>query len=125
MTRVRRRESRRLSPAGLWEQEREFALSGSIGAGLGIRPEGWWIHESGRPDLAADADLDAYAHLRAEFMPKAAERLCYLALSGQLTRDELAAIAARATPAHAWRAAVLERMDGRRRVTWEAMPREP
>ncbi|MBA3687908.1 MAG: hypothetical protein H0W81_03595 [Chloroflexi bacterium] len=91
-----------------WQREAHFQTDGSIRTGLGIRPEGWWRYESDRPDLADDATLDVYVHLReAKHLERAAERLRYLAQHHQLTTDELKAIADGTGACFEWRQAVL------------------
>jgi hypothetical protein len=92
-----------------------------IGTGLGLRPDGWWRYESGRPDLVpGSGEADVYAHLRDpddRAGERAAARLRFLAAAGQLTKAERMTIdrevAAESTPARwAWRAAVLHGLTG-------------
>lgn len=106
MTR-RRRSGHATTDAADWQREAHFQTDGSIRTGLGIRPEGWWRFESGRPDLAADATMDVYAHLRPERLERPTERLAYLMEHGQLSDGELRAIASGLGPSYEWRRAVL------------------
>jgi hypothetical protein len=115
---TRRRIAQPPTPASEWQADRDFLLPRSIRAGLGIRPEAWWVFESTRPDLAAGAAHDVYLHLR-EVAPvnawdKARARLTYLAVRGELTPAELAAIAAGTGFRYQWRRAVLGEVAGPR-----------
>ena len=118
----RRRRIHEPTPTRQWESDREFQMQRCIGVALGIRPEEWWQHESGRPDLAAGAGLDAYGHLLPpEKRERAAERLRFLVGNGLLTDAELHALhaAAHVRPAvlpnfseRRWRLAILTDIRG-------------
>lgn len=101
----RRPKAVSLSAETDWQRDREFEMRRAILTGLGIRPEPWWALESGRPDLAAGAGDDPYAHLGADpvRLDRAQERLRHLVTTGELTAGERAAIAAGSGPRHAWR----------------------
>lgn len=115
-TRRRRRIPWDSSARGEWEAEREEQIDGARRTGLGLRPFGWWLYESRRPDLAASPGHDVYVHLREEsgpHMAAAVGRLRFLIDSGELTADEAAAIRRGATGERepgrwAWRLAILD-----------------
>ena len=112
MTRLRRRVTLTASKALAWDRERDFEVARQIASGRGIRPHDWWVFDSKRPDLAAPAGDDAYAHLRGEgpFMDRARERLRYLATTGELRDSELAAIASGSGGRYLWRQRVLAKV---------------
>ena len=95
-----------------WSRDRDYEVAKWISSGLGMRPEGWWMYDSGRPDLAEDALLDPYADMRpARYLQRAKERLRYLDRTGELTDGERAAILgeqpATEESRYRWRRAVL------------------
>lgn len=92
-----------------WSLERDVQVARAIASGLGVRPPQWWQYDSGRPDLAAGADLDTYAHLRGGPHLEAAKvRLRHLASSGELRDSERAQIALGVGPAYEWRQQALQ-----------------
>lgn len=104
MTRIRRRVARTATAPRSWLERRDEELAIWRRSGLGLRPADWWLYESGRPDLAAEPGHDLYAHLKSDSaVEAAAERLRYLAASGELTAAERAAIAAGTGLRYEWR----------------------
>lgn len=120
MARTRRRVSRGTTAPRGWLDQRDDQMTAWTGTGLGLRPEGWWQYESGRPELAGPPGADVYAHLRDDpaFLEAPIARLRYLRDSRELTPAELAAIRAGAATERepgrwAWRSRVLGERGGR------------
>jgi hypothetical protein len=92
----RRRRPYPATEAGKWLEDLDELVGRAVSTRLGIRPRGWWLHESGRPDLAPRAnEPDEYAHLRDPNDPawdRARARLRYLRDCGELTSAEAIAI---------------------------------
>jgi hypothetical protein len=113
--RLRQRVPRDVTAISAWRDARDELIDRYIRGGNGLRPEGWWLYESARPDLAADAGHDVYAHLREEaepYLASAIERLRFLRDAGELRASEIAAIhegaaTERSPGAYAWRSRVL------------------
>jgi hypothetical protein len=103
---------RRVKPAtasGAWQRDGAAEVDRAIAAGLGIRPEEWWLFDSGRPELGNLDPDDVYVDLRGPgaHQDAACARLRYLDRSGQLTPSERSAINAGTGPRYEWRQIVL------------------
>lgn len=100
MSRVRRRAVLEVTEYARWQRDRRWLIAQQVRGGYGVRPREWWLYESGRPDLAPDdTAADIYCHLGTDedlTATPAAERLRFLADSGELTAREHREIAERA-----------------------------